>query len=124
MWPVILTATLSILWAHAVLVAILVWALAGAFGDGPPEILAFLALFGAITVLAGILQAFVGMRLDDAYDPGLRRQFAWAPWFPLCYWILCVLLVVRGTLPGLWRRPKLAVWNVPREEYEAARLGR
>lgn len=123
MWPVLLTGGLSIVWAHALVGATVVWTFSGVFGVAPPEILPFLALFGAITVLAGILQAAVGIWLDRRYDPAIARQFPWAPWFPLCYWVLCVLLVVRGTLPGLWRRPRLAVWNVPREEYEAARVG-
>ncbi|HEX7254442.1 MAG TPA: glycosyltransferase family 2 protein [Gaiellaceae bacterium] len=124
MWPLLLTGGLSIVWAHALVGATLVWTLSEPLGVPPPEIAPFLALFGAVTILAGILQAVVGIRLDHRHDPGLVRQFPWAPWFPLCYWVLCVLLVVRGTLPGLWRRPKLAVWNVPREEYEAARAGR
>jgi hypothetical protein len=47
-------------------------------------------------------------------------------WYPLVYWLLCVLLVVQGTLPGLVRKPRLSVWNIPREQAEpggAAALG-
>ena len=120
MWPVLLMGSLSIVWAHALVVAFLFWTISSGFA-APPGIAPFLALFGAITVLAGILQVLVGVRLDRKYDPAIRRQLPWAPWFPLCYWVLCVLLVVRGTLPGLWRGPQLSVWNVPREELDAAR---
>jgi biofilm PGA synthesis N-glycosyltransferase PgaC len=124
MWPVVLMGSLSIVWAHALVATALLWALSKPFGAPPPGIAPFLALFGAVTVLAGIVQAAVGVWIDRRYDPGIVRQLPWAPWYPLCYWVLCVLLVVRGTLPGLLKGPALAVWNVPREEFEPARPAR
>lgn len=124
MWPVVLMGSLSIVWAHALVVAALLWAFSQPLGAPPPGIAPFLALFGAVTVLAGILQAATGVWIDRHYDPAIVRQLPWAPWFPLCYWVLSVLLVVRGTLPGLVRGPALAVWSVPREEYETARAAR
>lgn len=124
MWPVVLMGSLSIVWAHALVAATVFWTLSGPIGASPPEITQFLALFGAFTIVAGILQAVVGLTLDRRNDPDLLRQLPWAPWFPLCYWVLCVLLVVRGTLPGLWRRPRLAVWNIPRESLDPAHTTR
>lgn len=124
MWPVVLMGSLSIVWAHALVVATLLWTISQPLGASPPAILPFLGLFGAVTILAGILQAAAGVWIDRRYDPGIVRQLPWAPWFPLCYWVLCVLLVVRGTLPGLVRGPALVVWNVPRDEFEAARPAR
>jgi hypothetical protein len=38
----------------------------------------------------------------------------WAAWFPLAYWLLSVLTVVRATIPGLVRRPRLSTWNLER----------
>jgi poly-beta-1,6-N-acetyl-D-glucosamine synthase len=120
MWPVLAMASLSILWAHALLLAVVAWTVSGPLGEAPPAILPFLALFGAVTVLAGIGQALLGVRLDRRYDPGLARQVPWAPWYPLVYWMLCVLLVVRGTLPGLFRRPRLATWSSSRDAVDPA----
>jgi poly-beta-1,6-N-acetyl-D-glucosamine synthase len=118
MWPVLVMSTLSILWAHLLVVMTLIWVATEPIGVPPPHIAPFLALFAAVTVVAGIVQALSGMWLDRRYDPALRRQLPWVAWYPLCYWILCVLLVVRGTLPGLLRKPKLSVWQIPRETVE------
>jgi biofilm PGA synthesis N-glycosyltransferase PgaC len=126
LWPVALSATLSIVWAHALVIATAVVVVAAAAGAEPHGLPQLLGLFGAITILAGIVQGVTGMWLDRKNDPAIWRQLPWVCWYPLVYWALCVLLVVRGTLPGLVRRPKLSVWNIPREQAEpggAAALG-
>lgn len=126
LWPVALTATLSIVWAHAVVVATVVWTAVLLYGSPPPDLASLLGLFAAITITAGIVQGVSGMWLDRHYDPAIWRQLPWVCWYPLVYWTLCVLLVVRGTIPGLVRKPKLSVWNIPREQTEpggAAALG-
>jgi biofilm PGA synthesis N-glycosyltransferase PgaC len=126
LWPVAVTATLSIVWAHAVVLATIVFISVKAYGSPPPDLASLLGLFAAITITAGIVQGVTGMWLDRHNDPAIWRQLPWVCWYPLVYWVLCVLLVVRGTLPGLVRKPKLAVWNIPREQSEpdsAAVLG-
>lgn len=100
------------------MIATIVWAASEPFGAPPPKLAPFLALFGAITIVAGIVQGITGMWLDRRNDPAIWRQLPWVCWYPLVYWLLCVLLVVRGTLPGLVRKPKLSVWNIPREQAE------
>ena len=46
---------------------------------------------------------------------GQADQLPWAAWYPLAYWLLSLLTVVRATIPGLVRRPRgLSTWNVPR----------
>jgi biofilm PGA synthesis N-glycosyltransferase PgaC len=115
LWPVLVMSTLSIVWAHLIVVMTLVLLIAAPFESEPLGIASFLAIFAAITVLAGILQALLGVWLDRKVDPKLAKQIPWVAWYPLCYWVLCVLLVCRGTIPGLVRRPKLSVWQIPRE---------
>ena len=120
MWPVLVMSWLSIIWAHALVLAVAIWLLSEPLGRPPPEIVPLLALFGAVTITAGIAQAFAGMWLDHRYDPAIWRQAPWIAWYPSVYWILCVLLVVRGTLPGFLRTPKLSVWQIPRKALDTA----
>lgn len=119
-WPALAIAALSVIWAHALVIAFLVWTLSEPFGAPPPHLAPFLALFAAATVVGGVAQALIGMRLDRHSDPPIARQLPWVAWYPLCYWLLCVVMVVRGTIPGLVRKPKLSVWEIPRESLEDA----
>jgi hypothetical protein len=89
----------------------------GCFGPSLPELYGTLALFGAITIIAGVVQVVMGLWIDRANDLGIVHQLLWAPWYPVCYWILSVATVLRKTLPGLIRRPRgLSTWTVPREK--------
>jgi biofilm PGA synthesis N-glycosyltransferase PgaC len=115
MWPVLIMSMLSIVWAHALALYVVTTLVLSFTATGRRQLLPLLVLFGAVTVLAGMAQALIGMRLDHRRDPSISRQWPWVPWYPLCYWVLNVLLVVRGTLPGLLRRPQLSVWNINRE---------
>jgi poly-beta-1,6-N-acetyl-D-glucosamine synthase len=115
MWPMLWLSSLSIIWAHAVVLYAIATIILSLTDLGRQRFVPLLVLFAAVTVLAGMAQALVGMRLDARRDPAILRQAPWVPWYPLCYWVLNVLLVVRGTLPGLLRRPRLSVWNLARE---------
>jgi Glycosyl transferase family 2 len=91
------------------------WLVAVAFGHGPPQYSRALALFACIVLMAGAFQAIFGILIDLRWDPGIKRQLPWAAWFPLAYWLMSVLTVVRATIPGLVRRPHgVSVWDVPR----------
>jgi biofilm PGA synthesis N-glycosyltransferase PgaC len=118
MWPVLVTSTLSIVWAHALVIATVFWVVSEPLGLPPPGIGQFLTMFAAITVLAGTFQALTGIWLDRSSDPWLKAQIPWVALYPLVYWILSVLLVVRGTLPGLIRKPTLSVWQIPRQDVD------
>jgi biofilm PGA synthesis N-glycosyltransferase PgaC len=119
-WPVLTTAVLSVVWAHVLAVAVVVIGLSEPVGRPPPHLATLVALLGALTLLGGVIQGVIGMWLDRRVDPAIRRQWPWLGWYPLCYWILCVVMVLRGTLPGLVRRPRLSVWQIPRESADPA----
>jgi biofilm PGA synthesis N-glycosyltransferase PgaC len=115
MWPILAECVLSLLWAHLVVFLSVFWAVAGLLGEGPPEFASALALFTCIVLVAGVLQVLFGIWVDAGADPGIRRQLPWAAWYPLAYWALSLLTVVRATIPGLARRPSgISTWNVPR----------
>jgi hypothetical protein len=115
MMPILAECVLSLLWAHMVLFLTVFWAVAGLLGEGPPEFASALALFTCIVLIAGVLQVLFGIWVDAGSDPGIKRQLPWAAWYPLAYWALSLLTVVRATIPGLVRKPSgVSTWNVPR----------
>jgi poly-beta-1,6-N-acetyl-D-glucosamine synthase len=114
MWGIWSQCFFSLLWAHLFLFFGLFWIVAALFGHGPPEFSHALALAACIVLVAGVVQAFFGILVDVRSDPGIKRVIPWAAWFPLAYWLLSVLTVVRATIPGLVRRPKLSTWNLAR----------
>jgi biofilm PGA synthesis N-glycosyltransferase PgaC len=114
-WPTAVSGALSVIWAHLLVLTVAGWAIATAVGHPPTGLPRVMGLVAAITVLAGIVQACIGMAMDARADPTVWKQLPWVAWYPLAYWVLCVLLVVRATLPALLRRPRQSVWDVPRE---------
>jgi biofilm PGA synthesis N-glycosyltransferase PgaC len=115
MWGVWAQCAFSLLWAHLFLGFGLYWAFGAVFDHDPPLFGRALALAACITLVAGVLQALFGILVDRRSDPGIKRVIPWIAWFPLAYWLLSVLTVVRATIPALIRRPKLSTWNIPRE---------
>jgi biofilm PGA synthesis N-glycosyltransferase PgaC len=115
MWPVMGQGVFSILWAHLVLIFFVVLGLDFIFGVTVPGLSGYLRFFAALVLIAGVIQVLVGVFLDRRSDPGIIRQLIWAAWYPLVYWIFCVVTVFRATLPALIRRPKgLSTWNLER----------
>ena len=116
-WVLLGTACLSLLWVH-LLALWLVLSLLGLrpFGDIADRWMPALGLIAAATIVTGTLQGFVGAWLDKRDDPPIMRQMLWAPWYPVVYWIGLALVVLRDTIPGFVRKPRLATWaTAPRE---------
>lgn len=114
MWGIWSQCFFSLLWAHLFLFFGLFWIVAALLGHGPPGFSHALALAACIVLVAGVVQAFFGILVDVRSDPGIKRVIPWAAWFPLAYWLLSVLTVVRATIPGLVRRPRLSTWDLAR----------
>jgi biofilm PGA synthesis N-glycosyltransferase PgaC len=114
MWGIWAQCFFSLLWAHLFLGFSLFWLVAALFGHGPPQFSRALALAACVVLVAGVVQAFFGILVDARADPGIKSVIPWAAWFPLAYWLLSVLTVVRATIPGLVRRPRLSTWNLER----------
>ncbi len=115
LWPLLAKASLSILWAHLLVLVAIASIVARLTGVLRPGIGSAMAMFAAIVLVAGVIQVLLGFVLDARYDRGLAGQLPWAGWYPLAYWLLAVVTVVRGTIPALIRRPKgLSTWNLER----------
>ena len=124
LWPVTIMACLSLLWVHVLVASSVLLVIAWMVGRPPPAVYGLLAVFAAATIVAGMLQILMGLWIDHRYDRPILRQVLWAPWYPIAYWILCALTVLRKSLPGLVRKPKgVATWTIPREESLTDRTG-
>jgi len=116
MWPIWLNWLISVLWAYAILVMLLAWAVGGL------QIGHFLKLegFGFFPGQAGMLlavhylmQALVATMLDRKYEHGIMRTIFWVVWYPLVFWILQAATAVVGLPLALFRRKGRGVWTSP-----------
>jgi biofilm PGA synthesis N-glycosyltransferase PgaC len=116
MWPVLLEYTMSVLWAYAILVLVVLW-LTGMMVDLPPEyrVLSFLSGWNGIMVgTTCLLQIGVSLWLDSRYDKGTLRSFYWMIWYPLAYWILSMITTIVAVPRALLRdSQKRARWISP-----------
>ncbi|RYD02012.1 hypothetical protein N752_26530 [Desulforamulus aquiferis] len=55
------------------------------------------------------------MIIDRAYDKGLLKYYVWAIWYPIFYWYINALVVIRAIPKALAsnRRRQFAVWDSP-----------
>ncbi len=89
--PLLLEPLLSLIWAYALVLALLL-SLAG--GLGPFS--AALSPHGLALLLLSVsaLQFTVSFWLDRPYDRGLARNSVWMIWYPFAFWLLCFLASV------------------------------
>ena len=115
LWPVMVEALCSILWAHLLVFFLGVWALATALGLPARGAAPLPNWWGMLIATGALVQLAVGVALDDRYDRRVRAAYLWAPVYPLGYWFLMALVTVRSTLPALLRRPRgPARWRTQR----------
>lgn len=116
MWPVLLEALMSALWAYGMLLIALLW-LAGHVVEMPPEYRVdryFSGWNGVVVGTTCLLQIAVSLALDKRYDHGSLKSFYWMIWYPLAYWMLSLLTTVVGVPRALLRnRTRRARWNSP-----------
>jgi poly-beta-1,6-N-acetyl-D-glucosamine synthase len=105
MWPVWIEGLLSTFWSHLFFLAAVFWTVAlatGVYGFAGNPIPNF---WGLLIASVLVVQIAIGLTLDGRYDHSVRRYALWIPIYPLLYWMLSAAAAVRGTLPGLLRRP-------------------
>ena len=115
LWPLALESALSVLWCHALLLSVVVWA--GVEVSGARSSLAQTPIpgrWGAFVLAVGIFQVLWGMHLDARHDAGITRLWWVAPLYPLLYWWLSVATVARTTLPALVRPVRHVTWTTDR----------
>jgi biofilm PGA synthesis N-glycosyltransferase PgaC len=111
-FPLLLEASLSIIWCHVLIAATLFWVFA--YTVGGPELGNSLIIghWGSMTIGIAIVQILWGMHLDANHDKTITKLWPLAPIYPLLYWWLEAIVVVAATLPTLLTRPRTSTWSL------------
>jgi poly-beta-1,6-N-acetyl-D-glucosamine synthase len=117
MWPVLVEASLSILWAHTFVLLTAFWALSYATGHPPVGGSPIPNWWGMLIAPLSLVQLGTGILLDHRYDREVLRHFPVAVFYPLVYWILMSIITVVSTPKGWFtttaRGPTR--WSMPRQ---------
>lgn len=124
MYPLLLEATLAIIWCHLLVFLTALWAVALIVGAGLLGNSLVIGRWGAMTVGIALLQILWGMKLDAHHDKGVRKLWPVAPLYPLAYWWMQAFTVVWTTVPTLLTsRRKAITWNIVRTHSDSNERG-
>lgn len=113
-YPILLEASLAIVWCHLLVVMTGLWLIGLAYGMPYIGNTFILNHWGFMTIGVAMSQILWGIHLDSDNDSGIRRLRVLAPLYPLIYWMLSAIVVVLTTIPALLTRPKQVAWDSPR----------
>ena len=114
LWPLFAKASLSILWAHLLVLVAIAWIVARLTDALRPDVGSALAMFAAIVLVAGVVQVLLGFVLDarmTVVSPVSCRGPPGTRWPIGCLRVHC------GQVhhPALLRKPTgLSTWNLER----------
>lgn len=117
MWPIALDYYASVTWSFA-LALLIALSLLGLLVD-LPEVLRVATLLppaytGMVLATVCLLQFAVSVSIDRRYEPGLGRALFWVIWYPLAYWMICLVTNVWGCLKAmLQHHRRRARWESP-----------
>ena len=117
MWPLYIDYFLSIAWAYAFIMCIILWTI---------RLISVIAIFGAefesplpfwrgfVIATVCLVQFVVSVWLDRKQDKEIVKSCINVIWYPVVYWILQTVAVVIGSPKGFYRKKnKAAVWVSP-----------
>lgn len=113
MWPVWGEYLLSVLWAYAMFLVLL---LAIVRPWMPPgwQVGFFPEWRGTLLGITCMTQMLVSLWIDRYYDRHLLRYFLWTVWYPLAFWMISMVTTVIALPRALLRRTgKRAIWRSP-----------
>jgi len=115
--PVWANFIVSILWAHAMLTGLSLWAVAALLPQITGDLHGFSVVpqwWGTVLALTYVLQSVVSVSLDSRFEKGVAGSLFWVIWYPLVFWLLQTLTAVVG-LPLALMRSKQArgTWVSP-----------
>ena len=114
MFPLLLEASLSVLWCHLLVAATVLWAVALAVGGPAIGNSLIIGHWGSMTVGIALVQIFWGMHLDSNHDKTIWKLWPLAPIYPILYWWFEAFVVVAATLPTLVTKPRSVSWTLDR----------
>ncbi|MDQ3616760.1 MAG: glycosyltransferase [Actinomycetota bacterium] len=115
LWPTLIEAVCSVLWAYMFTVLTLIWVAALVLGAPLEAVSPFPALWGMVIATVAIVQLSVGALLDSHYERSIYASLGYVVFYPLVYWILMsVVTVVNTPRALLGRRAEVARWHTVR----------
>jgi poly-beta-1,6-N-acetyl-D-glucosamine synthase len=123
MWPVMIEAILSILWAYCFVGLTAIWIASYAVGHSPVGASPIPNWWGMVIATLSVIQLTVGALLDSRYERGVLRALPVVVLYPLAYWMFMSLVTVVATPQGLRPRREsrtVARWRTLRQEPAAS----
>jgi poly-beta-1,6-N-acetyl-D-glucosamine synthase len=116
MWPVMIEASLSVLWAYCFVGLTAIWLGSYAVGQPPVGASPIPNWWGMVIASLSVVQLTVGALLDARYERGVLRALPVAVLYPIAYWMFMAVITVISTPRGLSRGAvKVARWRTPRD---------
>ncbi|MCA9729963.1 MAG: glycosyltransferase [Candidatus Eisenbacteria bacterium] len=118
LWPVVIEATLSVMWAYCAVLLTVFWIASSAVGHLPRGISPIPLWWGMLIATLCIAQLATGVLLERRYDREVVRYFPVAVFYPIVYWMLMALVTVLATPFGLLvpsRRGAVTRWQTERD---------
>jgi biofilm PGA synthesis N-glycosyltransferase PgaC len=115
--PVWANFLLSVAWAYAMLIGLLLGAVSALWPQltgGPLGFGALPAWWGAVLALTYLLQSAVSVAVDSRFEKGLAKSLFWVIWYPLVFWLLQTFTAVLGAPKAMLRsKTKRGRWISP-----------
>jgi biofilm PGA synthesis N-glycosyltransferase PgaC len=117
MWPVMVEAILSILWAYTFVILTAFWGLSYGLGHPPVGASPIPNWWGMLIATLSLVQLGTGVLLDRQYDRDIVKYFPFAVFYPIVYWIFMAIITVISTPAGLFGKRERGPtrWNIPRQ---------
>ncbi|MYN12056.1 poly-beta-1,6 N-acetyl-D-glucosamine synthase [Pusillimonas sp. TS35] len=117
LWPLMVDYFLSVLWAYALLLSIVLW-VAGHAVALPPHLQVSIivpsSFTGMVLALACLMQFLVSITIDRRYEPDLARALYWIIWYPFAFWLINFVTIVCSFPKVMLRiRRRRARWSSP-----------
>ena len=115
--PIWANFMLSVAWAYAMLLGLVLGLVSALFPQWLGEPLGFSAMpqwWGTVLALTYLLQSAISVAVDSRFEKGIARSLFWVIWYPLVFWLLQTFTAVLG-LPRALRRSERAggTWVSP-----------
>lgn len=117
LWPLMWEFMLSTIWAFAMALTVLLWAVGRVFElPSPLQVTAVWppSFAGMVLAVACLLQFGLSLRIERRYEPDISHSLFWIVWYPFVYWLinLCTTLLSFPKVMLLIRRRR-ARWTSP-----------
>lgn len=113
-YPILLEASLAILWCHLLAIMTGLWLVGLAYGMPYVGNTFIVNHMGFMAIGVALSQILWGIHLDSDHDDGIRKLRVLAPLYPLIYWMLSAIVVVLTTIPTLLTKPTQVAWDSAR----------